>query len=268
MLTSMLSPKPFLIAGPCALETEAMSLEIAAGLKTIGDELGFAVIFKGSYAKANRTREQSFHGVGLEQGLNWLHTINERCNIPVTSDVHEIAEVEKAAEILDVIQIPALLCKNTGLLHAAADTGKPINLKKGQFLTAQDLGYSIDKIASRGNDRILITERGTLFGYGDTVVDFRSIETLKAFGFPVIFDATHSVRIMSRRSEEPDGGTPEAIPLLTRCAAAAGVDGLFIETHPSPQTALCDAVVSYPLDELQILVRSFRDICDFVKKLP
>jgi len=266
MLRSILPSKPFLIAGPCVLETEEICLEIAAKLKLIADEMGMPVIFKGSYTKANRTREHSFHGIGLEQGFELLKIVKQQYGIAVTSDVHEVAEVEKAAEILDIIQIPALLCKNTNLLHAAGDTGKPVNIKKGYFVTAQDMGLSIEKIQSRGNDSIMVTERGTLFGYGDMVVDFRSIGILKSFGYPVIFDATHSVRIISRRSDDREGGTPEAIPLLIRCAAVAGADGLFIEVHPHPQKALCDSVVSYPVEKLKLLVKTFKDLHSFATR--
>ncbi len=258
---------PFLIAGSCALEDEATAREIAQRLKAIKENLGIPVVFKGSYKKANRTREKSYHGLGLKKGLELLALVRREYGLPVTSDVHEVAEVEQAAGVLDVIQIPALLCKNTDLLHAVGDTGKPGNIKKGQFVTAEDVGFSIEKITSRGNTQIWVTERGTLFGYGEIIVDFRSIGTLKKFGFPVIFDTTHSVRHTARRSEAPNGGTPEAISLLTRCAAAAGADGLFAETHPSPKVALCDSIVSYPLSDLRELVRSFKEIHGFVKRM-
>jgi 2-dehydro-3-deoxyphosphooctonate aldolase (KDO 8-P synthase) len=266
MYSRNLFKHPFLIAGPCALETEVMALEIAASVKSIGETLEIPVIFKGSYTKANRTCENSFHGVGIKRGLEWLSAVKEKYNIMVTSDVHDAYEVDAAAEVLDIIQIPALLCKNTRLLHAVGDTSIPVNIKKGHFLTASDLGHSVEKIVSRGNNRILLTERGSLFGYGDIIVDFRSIDTLRSFGYPVIFDVTHSVRITSRRSEESAGGTPEAIPLLTRCAAAAGVDGLFIEAHSSPPTAKCDAVVSYPLKKLGELVKSFCDLHTYMRQ--
>ena len=251
---------PLLIAGPCALETEEITFWIAAELRSLSEDFNIPVIFKGSYAKANRTRENSFHGVGIEKGLELLYHVKCEFNLPVTSDVHEVREVERAAEILDVIQIPALLCKNTDILHAAGDTGKTINIKKGHFVTADDMYYSIEKVASRGNEDVYVTERGNQFGYADTIVDFRSIAILKSFGYPVIFDATHSVRNVSRRSDDPGGGTPEAIGLLTRCAAAVGADGLFVETHVKPAEALCDSVVCYPLKNLRDLVKSFLDI--------
>jgi len=266
MQASTIPNLPFLIAGSCALEDEETTLVIAAKLKAIKEALAIPVIFKGSYKKANRTREKSYHGVGLEKGLELLSLVKRRYDLPVTSDVHETVEVDRAAQVLDVIQIPALLCKNTELLHAAADTGKTVNIKKGHFVTAEDLYYTVEKVESRGNANIWITERGTLFGYGETIVDFRSIGTLKKFGYPVIFDVTHSVRNTARRSEDRNGGTPEAISLLTRCAAAAGTDGLFIETHPSPHEALCDSVVSYSLEELPSLVRTFKEIYSFVNR--
>jgi len=266
MLTSILNGEPFLIAGPCALESEEITMKVAAQLKRLSATLEIPVIFKGSYSKANRTREASFHGVGINLGLEWLNQVKQQYGLPVTSDVHEICEVDEAARILDIIQIPALLCKNTNLLHAAARTGKIVNIKKGHFVTAEDMRYSIDKIISSGSEKVMITERGTLFGYGDTVVDFRSIATLKSFGFPVVFDASHSVRITSKRSEDMDGGTPEAIPLLTRCAAAAGADGLFVETHPIPFDALCDCVSSFPLEEVASLARSFFDFQRYARQ--
>jgi 2-dehydro-3-deoxyphosphooctonate aldolase (KDO 8-P synthase) len=267
MLPGYLQPRPFLIAGPCALETEALALHIAGALKELSRDLNLTVIFKGSYTKANRTHDDAFHGVGLEKGLELLAIVKEATGLPVTSDVHEVAEVDRAAQVLDVIQIPALLCKNTALLHAVGDTGKPVNLKKGHFVTAADLRHSVEKIESRGNHNLMVTERGTLFGYGDTIVDFRSLRILKSFGYPVIFDATHSVRITSKRSVDPAGGSPEDIPLLSRCAATAGVDGLFIETHPQPGEALCDSVVSYPTADLPKLVRDFLAIHRFTAGL-
>jgi 2-dehydro-3-deoxyphosphooctonate aldolase (KDO 8-P synthase) len=251
---------PFLIAGPCALESQDNCARIAAVLKELSTELQLPVVFKGSYWKANRTREESFHGLGLERGLELLRWVQREFDLQVTSDVHELCEVDQAAQVLDIIQIPALLCKNTNLLHAVAETGKPVNLKKGHFVTAQDMLCSLEKVVGRGSSPVLVTERGNLFGYGEIVVDFRSIRTLKTFGCPVIFDATHSVRITSRRSDDPAGGSPADIPMLCRCAAAAGVDGLFIETHPSPEIALCDSVVSYPLHSLKALVRNFVEL--------
>lgn len=260
MNTDLNLKTPFLIAGPCALETQDSCARIAAALKELADELQLPVIFKGSYWKANRTREESFHGLGLERGLELLQWVKREYDLQVTSDVHEVCEVDNAAQVLDILQIPALLCKNTNLLHAVAETGRPVNLKKGHFVTAQDMLCSLEKVTKRGASPVMVTERGSLFGYSEIIVDFRSVRILKTFGCPVIFDATHSVRITSRRSDDPAGGSPADIPLLTRCAAAAGVDGLFIETHPSPETALCDSVVSYPLHSLKTLVRNFADL--------
>jgi len=260
--------RPFLIAGPCALESEALALEVASILKLLSQNLGISVIFKGSYSKANRTCEEAFHGVGLDQGLEILALVRETTGLPVTSDVHEVAEIDRAARVLDVIQIPSLLCKNTALLHAAAETGKVVNVKKGQFVTALDMRYTVEKIEAHGNTNIFLTERGNLFGYGDTIVDFRSLRFLKSLGYPVVFDATHSVRISSRRSGDPEGGTPEDIPLLTRCAAAAGVEGLFVETHPRPSQAWCDSIVAFPCDRLGRLVGDFIALSKFARDLP
>lgn len=251
---------PFLIAGPCALESQDNCARIAAVLKELSTELQLPVIFKGSYWKANRTQEEAFHGLGLERGLELLRWVQQAFGLRVTSDVHEVCEVESAAQVLDIIQIPALLCKNTKLLHAVGETSKPVNLKKGHFVTAQDMICSLEKVLSRGSSPVVVTERGNLFGYGEIVVDFRSVRILKTFGCPVIFDASHSVRLPSRRSNDPAGGTPADIPLLCRCAAAAGVDGLFIETHPSPESALCDSAVAYPLHSLKRLVRNFVEL--------
>ncbi|MBC8205091.1 3-deoxy-8-phosphooctulonate synthase [bacterium] len=258
---------PFLIAGPCALEDEDTCFSAASAIKRLSLELEIPVIFKGSFCKANRTREKSFHGVGMEIGLRLLDTVKHDYNLPVTSDVHTVEQLELAAEYLDIIQIPALLCKNTDLLHAAGGSGCIINIKKGAFITAEDMRYSIEKVKSRGNPKVLVTERGTQFGYIDTIVDFRSIAILKSFGCPIVFDASHSVRNSARRSEDPGGGSPEAIPVLTRCAAAAGVDGLFIETHPEPEYTLCDSITSYPLNELPALVKTFVKIYNFMKTI-
>ena len=259
--------KPALIAGPCALESETVTRQIAQVLKRLSVELDCTIIFKGSYTKANRTRENSYHGVGLEKGLQLLSLVKREFNLPVTSDVHEEHEIAPAAEVLDVIQIPAMLCKNTAILHAAGDTGKIVNIKKAYFITAADMIHSIEKVTVRGNEKVVITERGTQFGYTDTIVDFRAIETLKSFGYPVIFDATHSVRITSKRSEDAKGGTPESIGLLTRCAAAAGCDGLFLETHFAPSGAPCDSVVCYPLHKLEELYLHFIRIRTFIGQL-
>lgn len=264
-LNPIFEGKSFVIAGPCALESLDTAREVALVLKSIADEFFIPVVFKGSYTKANRTRLNSFHGLGLARGLDLLRQVKEEYGIAVTSDVHEICEVEPAAEVLDILQIPALLCKNTRLLTVTGGTGKIVNIKKGHFINASDMRYSVEKVASTGNAKILVTERGNSFGYHDTIVDFRSINVLKSLGYPVVFDATHSVRNISRRSEDPEGGTPEAIPLLTRCAAVAGANGLFIETHPSPEEALCDATVSCPLERLRELVRDFIALRNFLQ---
>ena len=258
---------PFLITGPCVLENEKITRSIASHVKALSLDLEIPVIFKGSYRKANRTREDAFHGVGIERGLELLKMVKQQYELPVTSDVHELCEVDKAAEVLDIIQIPALLCKNTEILHAVGETEKVVNIKKGYFFTADDMYYAIEKIISHGNSRIMLTERGNLFGYSDMIVDFRCVGKLKSFGYPVIFDASHSVRNISRRSDDPFGGTPEAIPLLTRCAAAAGVDGLFVETHLAPEKAQCDSITSYPLNLLNGLVQNFLELHDIVSRM-
>lgn len=249
--------KPVLIAGPCVLDSEATARAAAAALRLIGEKLEVPVVFKGSYWKAIRTQHDAYHGLGLEAGLALLEMIRTEYGIPVTSDVHEVCEVEKAASVLDLIQIPALLCKHTSLLIAAADTGKPVNIKKGPSVSPEDMEHSIAKIVSRGNNQVAVTERGTSLGYADTYVDFRSIWKMRRFGYPVILDCSHSVRIMARRSSELVPDNQYFTSLLASCAGAASADGLFIEVHPEPENALCDAASSFPLASLEKLVRDY-----------
>ena len=259
--------EPFFILGPCALQDEKTTRTIAKGIKDIATNLGVQVVFKGSYKKANRTKFDAFHGVGIDAGLELLQLVKEEFHLPVTSDVHEVVEVERAAEVIDLLQIPAALCKHTHLIFAAADTHKPINIKKGTFVSPYDMAYAVDKIKSRGNQNVILTERGTDFGYDHIIVDFRSIQIMQSFGCPVVFDTSHSVRILSKRSDDLEGATPEYIPLLTYCSAAAGVDGLFVETHYSPELSPTDAVSSYKLSDLQTLIEGFLKIQDVSRKI-
>ncbi|MCP4668727.1 MAG: 3-deoxy-8-phosphooctulonate synthase [Deltaproteobacteria bacterium] len=254
----------FLIAGPCVIEDEAITLEVAHFLKEAGEELGVPVIFKTSYDKANRTSLHSFRGPGLEKGLEIIEKVKKTTGLPVLSDVHSVADVERVAGLLDVIQIPAFLCRQTDLLLAAAMTGLPVNIKKGQFLSPWELGPAIEKVTSAGNGNILLTERGTSFGYNNLVVDIRSIAIMKNFGFPVVFDATHSVQLPGG-SGASSGGQREFVAHLSKACIAAGADGVFLEIHPDPDSALCDGPNSLPLGELRSLVIMLKEIHRLVR---
>lgn len=248
-----------IIAGPCVIEDESTTVAIARELKEIQKRLNIPLVFKASYDKANRTSIHSFRGPGLEAGLDLLDFIRARFELPVLSDVHQVHEIEKAAQVLDVIQIPAFLCRQTDLLTAVGRTGRPVNVKKGQFLSPWDMRFVLDKIAETGNDQILVTERGTTFGYNNLVVDFRSLPILSGFGYPVIFDATHSVQLPGGREGE-SGGERKFVPFLSRAAVAAGVQGVFLEVHLEPEKALCDGANSWPLNKLEDLLRSLMAI--------
>ncbi len=249
----------FLIAGPCVIEDEETTLKVAAFLKETSDEMDIPVIFKTSYDKANRTSLDSYRGPGIDKGLEILQKVKEKTGLTVLSDVHETGEIKKAAKILDVIQIPAFLCRQTDLLLAAGRTGLPLNLKKGQFLSPREMGQSIRKITSTGNRSVLVTERGTSFGYNNLIVDIRSIPMMKDFGFPVIFDATHSVQLPGS-SGSSTGGQREFIEYLSRAAVAAGANGVFIEVHPHPDSALCDGPNSLPLNKVKPLLALLKEL--------
>ncbi len=246
-----------LIAGPCVLEDEGMAEEVARELKRMAQELDIPLVFKASYSKANRSAAASYRGPGIEEGLRVLGRIRERVGLPVTSDVHEIGEVTAAAGALDLLQIPAFLCRQTALIEAAGETGKPVHLKKGQFLDPASMTHAVEKARSAGATGVILTERGTSFGYGDLVVDFRSLAIMGRAGCPVFFDATHSVQ---RPGGIETGGQREFVPPLARAAVAAGVDGLFIETHPDPARARSDRETQWPLAELPGLLRSLLKI--------
>jgi 2-dehydro-3-deoxyphosphooctonate aldolase (KDO 8-P synthase) len=246
-----------LIAGPCALEDEGEALEIAREAKRIAMALGMPYVFKASYAKANRTSGDSYRGVGPAEGLRSLARIREVAGVPVTSDVHESIEVDAAAAVLDLIQIPAFLCRQTPLIEAAARTGKPLHVKKGQFLSPAGMRHVAEKARAAGAPGVILTERGTTFGHGDLVVDFRGIPVMRSFGCPVVFDATHSVQ---RPQGVETGGDRAMIPVLARAAVAAGVDGIFLETHPAPERARSDRESQWPLADLEELLRSLMKI--------
>lgn len=254
-----------IIAGPCVIENESDTVHIARELAGIRDRLGLPVVFKASYDKANRTSWNSYRGPGLEAGLDLLDFIRARFGLPVLSDVHQVSEVEKAAQVLDIIQIPAFLCRQTDLLIAAARTGLPVNIKKGQFLAPDDMRYVVEKVVQNGNDQVLITERGTTFGYHNLVVDMRSLAIMAELGYPVVFDATHSVQLPGGGPGR-SGGERRFVPLLARAAVAAGVQGVFLEVHPQPDQALCDGANSWPLDRLEPLLRNLAAIHDQVKE--
>ena len=243
-----------LLAGPCVLESGEMGYEIAQEMKAICERLGISYIFKASFDKANRTSLDSFRGPGLKNGLRQLGRIREKAGVGVVSDVHESSQVDMATEILDIIQIPAFLCRQTDLLVAAAKSGRVVNLKKGQFVSPWDMKHAVDKLRSAGCDRLFLTERGATFGYNNLVVDMRSLPVMRSFGCPVIYDATHSVQLPGGMGGT-SGGQREFIPTLTRAAMAAGIDGLFMEVHPDPKKALCDGPNSMPLDKVEPLLK-------------
>ena len=242
-----------LIAGPCVLEDSGMADEVAREVKRIALALDLPFIFKASYAKANRTSATSERGPGLTDGLRALARISETVGVPVTSDVHESADVAEAARTLDLLQIPAFLCRQTPLIEAAAQSGKPLHVKKGQFLAPESMRHVVDKARAAGASGIILTERGSTFGYGDLVVDFRGLARMREFGCPVFYDATHSVQ---RPGGATTGGDRAMIPVLARAAVAAGADGIFVETHPDPKRARSDRETQWPLAELEDLLRS------------
>lgn len=249
----------FLMAGPCVIEDERMPFEIAERLVDITKRLGLEFIFKASYRKANRSRLDSFTGIGDEKGLKILGEIREKYNIPVVTDIHSAEEAEMAARFVDVIQIPAFLCRQTDILVAAAKTGKVVNIKKGQFLSPEAMRFAMDKVADSGNEKIVLTDRGTMFGYHDLIVDFRSIPIMKSFGVPVVMDITHSLQ-QPNQSSGVSGGMPEMIASIAKAAIAVGTDGIFMETHPDPKKAKSDGANMLPLSEVENLLSTLLKI--------
>ncbi len=254
-----------LIAGPCVIESEELVLATAESVKAVADRLAMPLIFKSSYTKDNRSSAKSWQGPGLEKGLAILRKVKERFGIPVLSDVHDRHDMDAAAEVLDVIQIPAYLCMQTELILAAARTGRAINVKKGQFLDPGDMKHIVGKIEGEGNRNILLTERGACFGYHNLVVDMRSLQIMRGLGYPVVFDPTHAIRIYGVSSADPKGGAPQFVPGLSRAGVASGVDAVFIETHPNCREALCDAASMWPLDRLEELLVQLKKIDELVK---
>jgi 2-dehydro-3-deoxyphosphooctonate aldolase (KDO 8-P synthase) len=259
---------PFLIiAGPCVIESWELIDNTARALADMSSELGFSLVFKSSFDKANRTSIDSFRGPGLIDGLKMLAEIKKRIGLPVLSDVHDVTQIAAAAEVLDVLQIPAFLCRQTDLIVAAARTGKAVNIKKGQFVSPQDMLNSLRKVTDTGNDNVFLTERGTTFGYNNLVVDFRSIPMMQSFGKPVIFDATHSVQLPGGGGTTTTGQR-QYVPVLAKAAVAAGCDGLFMEIHPNPDEALSDAPNQVPLAQARELISQCLKIHQLANSLP
>lgn len=244
----------FLMAGPCVVEDENSPLRIAETLVEITTRLGIPYIFKASYRKANRSRLDSFTGIGDEKALKVLGMVRERFGVPVVTDIHTPEEASMAAEYVDVLQIPAFLCRQTELLVAAAKTGKVVNIKKGQFVSGESMGFAVDKVRLSGNDQVMLTERGSMFGYQDLVVDFRNIPVMQGFGVPVVLDVTHSLQ-QPNQASGVTGGRPELIATMAKAGIAVGADGIFMETHPDPEHALSDGANMLPLDQVEALLR-------------
>lgn len=253
-----------LISGPCVVESRDVVFKTCGKLKEITDKLKIPFVFKASYQKANRTSGKSFRGIGMEEALSILAAVKDKFDVPVLTDVHSEIEAEIVSEFVDILQIPAFLSRQTDLLETAGFTGKVVNIKKGQFMAPGDMKYQAEKVASTGNKKIMLTERGSSFGYNNLVVDMRSLEIMKKTGYPVIFDATHSVQMPSA-DKGVSGGNPEFIPSLSRAAAAVGVDGFFMETHPNPSKALSDGSNMLKLGEVEKLLTDLLKIHKLVK---
>ncbi|MEZ7195607.1 3-deoxy-8-phosphooctulonate synthase [Pseudodesulfovibrio karagichevae] len=245
---------PFILAGPCAIETREIALQTADVLAGLAAKLDIPIVYKSSFDKANRTSLTSFRGLGMEEGLEILAEVKRTTGLPVVTDIHHPEQAAPVAEVADVLQIPAFLCRQTDLLVAAAETGRVVNVKKGQFLAPWDMKNVVDKLRAAGNDQVWLTERGSTYGYNNLVVDMRSIPQMQAFGVPVIMDATHSVQLPGGLGGA-SGGQREYVPVLASAAVAAGADGVFMEVHPDPDKALCDGPNSLPLAEVEALLR-------------
>ncbi|EIJ36658.1 3-deoxy-8-phosphooctulonate synthase [Thiothrix nivea] len=254
----------FLICGPCAIETEKLAMETAAQLKDITSRLGIPFIYKSSFDKANRSSHNSARGVGLEAGLRILEQVKTEVGIPVLTDVHEDTPLDEVASVVDVLQTPAFLCRQTNFIQNVAQAGKPVNIKKGQFLAPWDMGNVVEKARAVGNQQIMVCERGYTFGYNNLVSDMRGLAIMRATGCPVVFDATHSVQLPGGQGS-CSGGQREHVPVLARAAVAAGIAGLFIESHPDPANAMSDGPNSWPLDRLEELLKTLTALDQVVK---
>jgi 2-dehydro-3-deoxyphosphooctonate aldolase (KDO 8-P synthase) len=257
----------FLIAGPCVIESESLVLDVAGRLKEMTDGLGIPFIFKASFDKANRSSRDSFRGPGLDAGLKALSQVRERIGVPVLTDVHEDTPLGEVAAVVDVLQTPAFLCRQTNFIVAACSQGKPVNIKKGQFLSPWEMQNVVDKARSTGNAQIMVCERGFSFGYNNLVSDMRSLAIMRGTGCPVVFDATHSVQLPGGKGSV-SGGQREFVPVLARAAVAAGVAGIFMETHPDPAKALSDGPNAWPLDRMASLLATLKELDAAVKKQP
>lgn len=257
----------FLIAGPCVIESEAMAVEVAGQLRDMTASLGIPFIYKSSFDKANRSSAKSFRGPGLEDGLRILETVKHQISVPVLTDVHEDSPVEQVAAVVDVLQTPAFLCRQTNFITNVASQGKPVNIKKGQFLSPWEMVNVVEKARATGNSQIMVCERGFSFGYNNLVSDMRSLAILRSTGCPVVFDATHSVQLPGGQGGS-SGGQREFIPVLARAAIAAGVSGLFMETHPEPSKALSDGPNAWPLDRMESLLGTLRELDEAAKRIP
>jgi len=255
----------FLLAGPCVIESESHARRMAERIAKIASDAGLPYIFKASYDKANRSSIRAFRGPGLTEGLRILAKIKSDLHLPVLTDIHDISQAVPAAEVADIVQIPAFLVRQTDLLLAAAKTGRIINVKKGQFLSPWDMGNVAEKVASSGNHNIILTERGASFGYNNLVVDMRSFPVLQGFGYPVVYDVTHSVQLPGGQGQA-SGGQPEFIETLARAGVATGVDGLFVETHDNPAAALSDGPNALPLDQLPRLLTRIKELSILVRR--
>jgi 2-dehydro-3-deoxyphosphooctonate aldolase (KDO 8-P synthase) len=257
----------FLIAGPCVIESEALVLEVAGSMREITRELGIPYVFKASFDKANRSSRASFRGPGLEEGLRILAEVKRQLGLPVLTDVHEDTPLAEVAAVVDVLQTPAFLCRQTNFILNAASQGRPVNIKKGQFLSPWEMRNVVDKARSTGNEQVLVCERGFTFGYNNLVADMRSLAVMRETGCPVVFDATHSVQLPGGQGSA-SGGQREFIPVLARAAVAAGVSGVFMETHPDPSKALSDGPNAWPLDRMRSLLGVMKEIDAAVKSRP
>ncbi|MFP4176299.1 MAG: 3-deoxy-8-phosphooctulonate synthase [Candidatus Brocadiia bacterium] len=247
------------IAGPCSIEGRELCLKVANQMARACRELELPYVFKASFDKANRTSISSYRGPGLEEGLRILEEVRRECGVPVLTDIHLPAQVKTVADAVDILQIPAFLCRQTDLVVSAGATGLPVHVKKGQFMAPEDMQHVAEKIAAQGNSRIMLCERGTFFGYGNLVVDFRGHQIMRSLGYPVIFDATHSTQRPGGRGEK-SGGDRELAPLLARAAVAAGADGVFLETHPAPEQGLSDPATMLPLDSIPGLLQTLKAV--------
>ena len=257
----------FLIAGPCVIESEELALTTASDLKQMTAELGIPFIYKSSFDKANRSSGSSYRGPGLEEGLRILRRVREELQVPVLTDVHEDTPLDEVAAAVDVLQTPAFLCRQTNFIQNVARTGKPVNIKKGQFLAPWDMKNVVDKARAVGNDQIMVCERGVSFGYNNLVSDMRSLAAMRATGAPVVFDATHSVQLPGGQGSA-SGGQREYVPVLARAAVAAGVSGVFMETHPDPASALSDGPNAWPLGQMKALLDTLKMLDEAVKSRP